>query len=109
MRVRMRCVVDDENAARSADAFDPLHLAGLSAVMDWHHRFDERVLRDRPFKCGGVDVQRARININKHRLRAAADNGLRRRGERHDRSCHLVAWTYAENLQRQLQPRRGGA
>ena len=94
-------ILDHRHAAALCDRQDRRELAWHAELVDdedrpgplRHRRFDER----------GIDVERVRGDIDEHRRRTAAADGVRRRDERMTDGDHLVAGPDAEGQQSEVQ------
>ena len=98
-------VLDDRDAAVPGDGEDRIHLGGLAVQVDGHDR--RGLARDRRRELRGVHVVRRTIDVDEDGLRAAQDDGRRRREERERRDHDLLSGTDAVGEQRDMEG--GGA
>ena len=85
---------------------DRVHIARQAAVVHGHDGFGAG--RDGGADLFRVNVQRDRVHIHQHRIGPQIAHHLHRGGEGERRRNHLIARTYAQRLQRQMQTGGGG-
>jgi hypothetical protein len=100
----LRCVLDHHHSCPSGNFEDRVHVAGHASVVNWDDRPGPR--GDRSGYQLRIDIERARIDIDEDRSRAAQNKRVRRGGKSKRGHDHFIARPYVRENGRHLE--RGG-
>ena len=94
-------VIDDPQSVRAGDLENRIHVSGESGKVD--RKYHLRAGSDRALDQAGIDVQRLWIDVDEHRVCAEIADNLRACSEGVRSGDHLIARTYADGLEGEVQ------
>ena len=91
-----------------ADGGNLIQLGGVTVQVHHDYRFGRAILLKRPTQRGGIHIPCLSLRVDEHRLGAAVDHRVGRRGEGQALAKHRVAGFYAREEHCQVQRRCAG-
>ena len=105
---RLCCVLNQGNIMLAADSDDLIQLGRVAVQMHRDHRLGRAVQLEGTAQSGRIHVPSLPLRVDEHRLCAAVDNGVGRRGEGQALAKDRVPRLHAREDHRKVQRRRTG-